>query len=56
MTEAIKNIILNSLKLKEASIKRAMTSAEPRFKAVYDAELGEVHDAQKWVGAQKVTA
>ena len=57
MNKAIKNMLLDALALKEASIKRAQnTSKNPRLKEVYDIEYKELYEARAWVNAQKETA
>lgn len=54
MDEQIRQTLLASLEIKEASIKRAKkTAASPRFDIVYDAELVDITTARKWVNDQK---
>lgn len=58
MTQRDKDIILEALSMKEASVKRAMAAkaTSPRFKEVYEAELMDVSNARKEVIGLKVQA
>lgn len=55
MKANIKAIITEGLNLKEASVKRAMNTANknPAFKPIYEKELTDVAEAKIWLGTQK---
>lgn len=56
ITQAQKDIIIEALNMKIASVKRARNATgSPRFKAVYDEEDKEVNLVKVWVQNLKLT-
>lgn len=56
MNDEIRNILKQSMDLKEASTKRAMKSAtNPAFTPVYEGELKSLYKAREWLAEQKNT-
>lgn len=55
MDQETKDIILEALAMKDASVKRARTGANARFAAIYDAEHALVAKARAYIMTIKVT-
>lgn len=55
MDQETKDAILEALAMKDASIKRAKTGANPRFTQIYETEHAIVAKARNYIMAIKVT-
>lgn len=55
MDQETKDVILEALAMKTASIKRARTGANPRFAQIYEAEQAIVDKGRQYIMAIKVT-
>lgn len=54
MQTRIKEILLEALDTKEASLKRAKHGAKPAFAAVYEVDLASCAHARAWIKDQPI--
>lgn len=53
MNNEMKLMLLDAIKLKTASVNRAMKGANAKFATIYQEELSVLHAAETWVRNQK---